>query len=229
LSGGFDTTVRLWKVSSGKCIRTFKGHWKEVESVALSADGQRAISAGGWDHTLRVWEVRSGKCLRIIEGRTEKVSAVALSADGRWAFSGNRDGTLRLWDLSTGECIRTFEGHTNSVTSVALSLDGRWALSGSEDKTIRLWELEWDYDFPEQRDWDDSSGPYLDIFLSLHCAVGEDGFSRVGKPAWTEGDFQNLLVDLQYRGYGWLRPEGVRRQLEKMAAEWQVPPPHREK
>jgi hypothetical protein len=35
---------------------------------------------------------------------------------------------------------------------------------------------------------------------------------------------QTILIDFQYRGYGWLRPEGVRRQLEKMTAEWQRPP-----
>ena len=29
---------------------------------------------------------------------------------------------------------------------------------------------------------------------------------------------------MQHRGYGWLRPEGVRRELEKMTAEWQGPP-----
>jgi hypothetical protein len=53
---------------------------------------------------------------------------------------------------------------------------------------------------------------------------GEDGFTCVAKPAWTVADFQNLLTDLQYRVFGWLRPKGVRRQLEKMTAEWQGPP-----
>jgi hypothetical protein len=34
-----------------------------------------------------------------------------------------------------------------------------------------------------------------------------------------------LLEILSYGGYGWLRPEGVRRELEKMAAAWTGPPP----
>jgi hypothetical protein len=54
--------------------------------------------------------------------------------------------------------------------------------------------------------------------------VEEDRLTRVGKPAWTEDDFQKLLTEIQCRGCGWLRPEGVRRQLEKMTAEWQRPP-----
>jgi hypothetical protein len=43
--------------------------------------------------------------------------------------------------------------------------------------------------------------------------------------AWTEEDFHCLLDRLGYAGYGWLRPEGVRRKLEKVAANWQSPPP----
>jgi hypothetical protein len=109
------------------------------------------------------------------------------------------------------------------VTSVALSADGRWALSGSWDKTLWLWELDWDCVFPDPADWDEAARPYLGCFLTAHCRVGQDGLSRVGKPAWTEEDFRSLLTDLQYRGYGWLRPEGVRQQLEKMTTEWKGP------
>jgi hypothetical protein len=40
--------------------------------------------------------------------------------------------------------------------------------------------------------------------------------TRHGKPTWTDADFQNLLRTLGHAGLGWLRPEGVRRQLETM-------------
>jgi len=47
----------------------------------------------------------------------------------------------------------------------------------------------------------------------------------VGKPVWNDRDFNELLKELQYRGYGWLRPEGVRKKLEEMTANWQGLPP----
>jgi hypothetical protein len=43
---------------------------------------------------------------------------------------------------------------------------------------------------------------------------------REGKPIWTEEDFQQLLHTVACAGYGWLRPEGIRRELEKMAETW---------
>ena len=49
--------------------------------------------------------------------------------------------------------------------------------------------------------------------------------TRRGRPRWGEADFQRLLDTLGCAGYGWLRAEGVRRELEKMAAEWEGPPP----
>jgi WD40 repeat protein/serine/threonine protein kinase len=215
--------MALWEVSSGKRLQSL-GVQNQVHSVALSADGCRALSGNG-DNTVRLDEVGSRQHLRAFIGHAEVVFCVALSADGRWALSGGYDHTLRLWEVSSGKCMRIFEEHTGLVTALALSTDGRWALSGSSDQTVRLWKLDWECEFPPAADWDEGARPYLDIFLTLHCPVGEDGFSRVGKPAWTDEDFQKLLTDLQYRGYGWLRLEGVRRQLEKMTAEWKGPPP----
>jgi len=49
--------------------------------------------------------------------------------------------------------------------------------------------------------------------------------TRRGRAFWTEKDFQRLLYMLGCAGYGWLRPEGVRRELTKMAANWNGPSP----
>jgi serine/threonine protein kinase len=213
----------------GRCLRTFEGHPGIVQSVALSPDRRWGLS-GSLDDTLRLWDLATGACLRTFKGHADTVSSVAIAPDGRWGLSGSEDKTLRPWDLATGACLRTFEGHTGGVNSVAISPDGRWGLSGSEDKTMRLWEFVWDYQFPSPADWDEGARPYLVNFLCLHTpyaatlpAAGAPSpeqvqlaLTRRGKPAWTDADFQQLIIQLQYAGYGWLRPEGVRRELEQM-------------
>jgi hypothetical protein len=68
----------------------------------------------------------------------------------------------------------------------------------------------WDLEFPESTDWDEGVRPYLEIFLL-----------RNGK--WTEKDFQELIKELAAkRGLGWVRSEGIRKELEKMTEEYQA-------
>jgi WD40 repeat protein len=217
--GVVDWTLRLWELSSGKCLRTFEGRTK---GMSWSPDGRFALS--GSNNTLRLWEISSGKFLRTFEGHTSWVTSVSFNPDGRFALSGSHDLTLRLWEVSSGKCLRTFEGHTREVTSVSWGPDGRCALSGSEDKTLRLWELDWEFEPTEPADWEEGARPFLNAFLTIHTPY-VDGLVRQGKPSWTEDDFRRLLDKLGCAGYGWLRPEGVRCELDKMAAIWQGPPP----
>jgi len=217
-----DMTLQLWEVSSGKCLRSFEGHTHDVKSVSWSPDGRFALS-GSVDNTLRLWEMTSGKCLRIFEGHTSYVYSVAWSPDGRFALSGSWDKTVRLWEVSSGKCLRTFEGHTHFVNTVSWSPDGCCALSGSDDRTLRLWELDWVFEPNQPADWDEGSRHFLTTFLTLHSPRRASWFRRA-KPSWAEDDFRRLLDTLGCAGYGWLRPDGVRRELEKMAAAWQGQP-----
>jgi WD40 repeat protein len=233
LSGSDDRTLKLWEVATGHCLRTFEGHTGSVDSVCLSADGRYALSAGSYDKTLKLWEVATGHCLRTFEGHTDSVSSVCLSADGRYALSGSWDKTLKLWEVASGRCLRTLEGHTEAVASVRLSADGRLALSGSWDETLKVWLLDWDLEDNRPTDWDERARPYLEVFLSAHQPYANElpagrtptdeelvlALTRKGRPIWTEDDFNQFLYTLGCAGYGWLRPEGVRRELEKMSAD----------
>jgi WD40 repeat protein len=132
---------------------------------------------------------------------------------------GGDDGFLYAWKVVSANEIFRSKAHLDPIRQVAFAPSGEFVLSVGRDSKICLSRLDWDYDFPDPADWDEGARPYLDIFLTLHTPYGPDGLSRVGKPQWTEEDFQKLLQELGYRGYGWLRPEGVRRELEKMAKE----------
>jgi WD40 repeat protein len=173
-----------------------------------------------------MFNFEAAQCRRSIEDR--EYASLAIFPDARWVLSGSDDRRLRLWELDweceyeskTGRCVRTLEGHTDTVESVAISRDARWVLSGSRDQTLRLWELDWECEFPETVDWDEGARPYLQTFLYLHCPLASDEISRAGTPVWSNDDFNELLIELQNRGYGWLRPEGIRRELETMVADW---------
>jgi WD40 repeat protein len=54
--------VRVWDLDTGACLTTLEGHSAWVTSVALHADGRRAVT-GSWDKTVRVWDLDTGACL----------------------------------------------------------------------------------------------------------------------------------------------------------------------
>jgi WD40 repeat protein/serine/threonine protein kinase/DNA-binding XRE family transcriptional regulator len=120
--------------------RLFSGHTDAVMSVALSADGQWALS-GSSDNTLRLWDVRHGSERRRLLGLTSNVWSVALSPDGRFALAASPDMLIYVWDTTSDAPLRRLAGHTDEVTSVSVSPDGAWILSGSRDTTLRLWNL----------------------------------------------------------------------------------------
>ncbi|XHR82342.1 MAG: hypothetical protein ACFKPT_29975 [Gloeotrichia echinulata GP01] len=103
------------------------------------------------------------------------------------------------------------------MTSVALSGDCRWAVSVAGDE-IKLWFLDWELEERELADWNEGARPYLETFLQQHPSYTVNHpQNNTNVSAWTEQDFQYLLEDLGFVGYGWLRPEEVRRRLENMA------------
>ncbi len=58
-SAGGDNTIKLWEVSTGTELRTFRGHAYSVNSVAFSPDG-KTIASGSVDRTIKFWDVATG-------------------------------------------------------------------------------------------------------------------------------------------------------------------------
>lgn len=209
-----------------------------MNTVAISPDGQTGWSGSVGSNNLTLWDLATGKQRRSFTGHSgQVVLSVAIFPDGRWGVSAGSDGTLQVWDLATGICLKVLEGHNAKIESLDISPNGWWGLSGGHD--IRLWEFDWEYEFPNPSDWDEGARPYLQNFLTLHTpyagTLPQDrdpteeeitlALTRRGKPTWIEEDFEQLLYTLGCAGYGWLRPEGVRRELEKMVREWNGLPP----
>lgn len=149
ISGGQDTTLKLWDAATGHLVRVFHGHTDWVGTVVFSPDGSRLLS-GSDDKTLKLWDAVTGRSLLTFEGHSAGVTSVAFSPDASRVISGSRDKTLILWDAATGQVLRRFQGHSDRVSSVAFSPDGTRVVSGSggslhsraegHDKTLKLWD-----------------------------------------------------------------------------------------
>ncbi len=117
------------------------GHTASVGSVAVTADGRRALS-GANDKTVRVWDVASGKCLAVLEGHTDSVWSVAVTADGR-AISAAVNGVARVWGAITGIQPEVAEVSTSCYTNAKVLLVGDSGV-GKTALAIRLTEDRWE-------------------------------------------------------------------------------------
>ena len=144
VSGSLDTTLKLWNVETGECLRTFRPEVKpsgsndSVASVKVSPDGKLIASAHGWG--ARVWDLETGEILQRIESQGHRACyAVAFSPDG--ALLALPDGGVQLWNVNTETTDAVLEDAYVTGMAVAFSPDGsRLATVG--DGSVKLWDLE---------------------------------------------------------------------------------------
>lgn len=135
VSGSYDSTVRVWKISTGEVIHRLQGHAQKVYSVVLDHARNRCIS-GSMDNLVKVWSLESGACLFNLEGHTSLVGLLDLSHER--LVSAAADSTLRIWDPENGQCKSTLSAHTGAIT--CFQHDGQKVISGS-DRTLKMWNV----------------------------------------------------------------------------------------
>ena len=208
--GLMDCTLQVWNLNSLSQQSPFSGEVKSpIKTMDISSNNRFLLSGGtGKNDSLCLWDLRTFSLLKVLDN-VGQARSVCISPDCRFAVSDS-DGTfLRIWDLYSGSCLKVLKGHEKSILSVCFDTSGNYLISSSGDNTVRIWRLIWDLEFPDPVDWDEAVRPYLNIFLTL----------RNGQ--WTDDDFQALTKELaEKRGLGWVRPEGVRKELEKMTGDW---------
>ena len=136
LSESGDATLRLWRVPTGECLRTFAGHTDGVLAVAFIPDGRMPLS-GGWDKTIRVWDVESGDCLQMWSLQDNRVLALAFTPDGHHVLPAGK--AVLAFELATGCRVPGIVEADFVAYSVVLGPDGRLALAGGK-KLLRAWE-----------------------------------------------------------------------------------------
>ncbi|KAL3990501.1 WD domain G-beta repeat family protein [Acanthocheilonema viteae] len=113
VSASTDSNLRLWDVSSGKCIRTMKGHQNERNFVGLATDGKHIVCGSENNH---LYLYHKGLCdplmcydfghadsarsaLLSTDSSSDFVSAVSWKKNSNVVVAANSQGTTHVFEL----------------------------------------------------------------------------------------------------------------------------------
>ncbi|KAI9296575.1 hypothetical protein K502DRAFT_347921 [Neoconidiobolus thromboides FSU 785] len=65
LTAGFDQTIRVFGLNSGKKIKQFTGHTSFVNGCVMNFDNTKVLSVGS-EGVIRIWDYKTSECLKII-------------------------------------------------------------------------------------------------------------------------------------------------------------------
>lgn len=152
VSGSYDSTLRVWDISTGRLMHILYGHSKEVYSVVLDMTrssegwgyGSRAASSS-MDGTIRLWSILTGECLHVLSGHSGVVGLLGFSPS--FLVSAGVDNTLRVWDAllsknsthKSGDLLRrVMTGHTGPITCFQ---HDQWKVVSGSGKGLKVWDL----------------------------------------------------------------------------------------
>lgn len=165
----FESTIRLWDITTQELRQTLRGHRSPVLSLAWSPD-RRTLASGGYDRTIRLWDAETGmlwvwdeqtraRRLWNVGAQTVQQAGMSWLLELKVEMLRARDSEtgISAWDkevgvlwLCEGEApeytqkrkhTQSLEGHTNQVRSLAWSSDARTLASAADDGSIRLWDV----------------------------------------------------------------------------------------
>ncbi|ETO21756.1 G-protein beta WD-40 repeats containing protein [Reticulomyxa filosa] len=142
VSSSAEKIIEIWDITSGKVIKTLKGHTHSVYNVEFSSDGNMIVSCSE-DGTIRLWDIRSeGNEIKKLQGHSDYVTCATFSLDCNMIVSCSYDTTIRIWNVYSGKEIKKLEGHSLWINNVQFSSNNKYIVSSSNDNTIGIWDLQ---------------------------------------------------------------------------------------
>ncbi|KAK4680008.1 hypothetical protein QC764_209210 [Podospora pseudoanserina] len=209
ISGGHDTTVRIWDVksNSNKPVQVLSDAKDAITSLAVPQNGNPEVITGSVDGRVRSYDIRMGRCTTDVIGTP--VTSLSLSKDGKTVLVGGLDSKMRLFDRRDGTCLKTYEhpGWKNTELRVQSCLGGkeRYVVAGDEltseaagvtGTTSQEEGKIWAWDLLTGKLVATVTVPWGGDASNKKVTIGRDGKEKARKNvvsciAWKEGGFGN--------------------------------------
>jgi WD40 repeat protein len=138
VSGSFDQTLQIWKISTGETLTIINVN-AEVNVVRVFSIEYKQIvcSTYGGSNNLQIYNYETRDLVQTLNGHSAIVNSIEMLSEQIMA-SGGSDNKVIIWDLSSYSIKYTLTGHTTWVTCIK-RLSSNLIASTGLDKTIFIW------------------------------------------------------------------------------------------
>ncbi|MFO7852001.1 MAG: TIR domain-containing protein [Bacteroidota bacterium] len=142
VTGSNDSTLKLWDLRSGECLKTITPHVDYLRTLDATPDLNLVVTSGSRKETvIKLWNYKDLEPRGELKGHTGRINYIKITPDGRYVISGSSDNSAKVWDTKTRQCIADFHKHTDRVVCVDISIDGKTGVSGGFDNMIYVWDI----------------------------------------------------------------------------------------
>ncbi|EGD73958.1 hypothetical protein PTSG_05652 [Salpingoeca rosetta] len=139
VSSSWDSTARVWDLTTQQCTAVLKGHEASVLSVLPLVSSGEVVTASA-DRSLRRWRSSGEHVQTRAAAHADVIRGLCHVSEGVFASCSN-DSTVVVW-TATFDTIATFTGHQAFVYAVCSVPDSPLLASSGEDGCVKVWDME---------------------------------------------------------------------------------------
>lgn len=144
-----DRMIKVWKLSTGTCERSFK-YFSKARRISIVVESGLLVS-GHMDGNLRFWDPRSNgfepvRQVTVHSGREASGVSTPMAGAPSLVASCGKDNTVCVIDVRTFNLLHTLSGPRFKVdcspwNRPAFAPTASYVSCGSEDGTLHVWDL----------------------------------------------------------------------------------------
>jgi pleiotropic regulator 1 len=146
VTGGRDSTVRVWDIRTKRQVQCFEGHTNSVFQVATQAPDPQIVSVSA-DSQVRLWDLAAGKCRSVLTNHKKGVRAVVIHPEEFSMATASADN-IKKWKFPDGHFMENMTGHRAVINTLAMNQDGVM-VSGADNGTLAFWDWKSSYKFQD--------------------------------------------------------------------------------